>query len=58
MIDKDIHASTPKGFIDKLKGVYVYNVIADIGTGLKGYECYMIFTNYKKGGGGIYITRH
>ncbi|MBB6208597.1 hypothetical protein HNQ06_001127 [Borrelia lanei] len=57
IIDKDIYASTPKEFIDKIKGKYVHNVIADIGTGLRGYECYLIFTNYKKGGK-MFTTRH
>ncbi|WP_418909605.1 DUF693 family protein (plasmid) [Borreliella lanei] len=54
IIDKDIYASTPKEFIDKIKGKYVHNVIADIGTGLRGYECYLIFTNYKKGGKNVH----
>ncbi|WP_210361734.1 DUF693 family protein [Borreliella valaisiana] len=54
IIDKDIYASTPKEFIEKIKGKYVHNVIADIGTGLKGYECYMIFTNYKKEGKNVH----
>ncbi len=43
-----------KEFIDKIKGVYVHNVIADIGTGLKGNDCNIIFTNYKKGGGNVH----
>ncbi|WP_210376967.1 DUF693 family protein, partial [Borreliella valaisiana] len=28
VIDKNIYATTPKEFIDKIKGVYVHNVIA------------------------------
>ncbi|WP_425337200.1 DUF693 family protein [Borreliella tanukii] len=54
VIDKNFYASTPKEFIEKIKGVYIHNVIADIGTGLKGYECYIIFTNYKQKGENIH----
>ncbi|ATH10520.1 DUF693 family protein [Borreliella burgdorferi] len=54
IIDKDIYATTPKEFIDKIKGTYVHNIIADIGTGLRGYECYLIFTNYIKKGENVH----
>ncbi|WP_215537714.1 DUF693 family protein [Borreliella bavariensis] len=55
VIDKNIYATTPKEFIDKIKGVYVHNVIADIGTtGLKGNDCNIIFTNYKKRGENVH----
>ncbi len=54
IIDKNIYASTPKEFIDKIKGVYVHNIIADIGTGVKGYDCNIIFTKYKKEGKNVH----
>ncbi|WP_417903110.1 DUF693 family protein (plasmid) [Borreliella andersonii] len=54
VIEKNIYASTPKEFIDKIKGVYVHNVIADVGTGQDEVECNFIFTNYKKEGKNVH----
>lgn len=54
IIDKNIYALTPKEFIDKIKGIYVHNIIADIGTGIKGYECNIILTKYKKEGKNVH----
>lgn len=48
IINKNIYELTPKEFIDKIKGVYVHNIIADIGTGIKEYEYNFILTKYKK----------
>ncbi|WP_422850375.1 DUF693 family protein, partial [Borreliella afzelii] len=45
IIDKNIYASTPKEFIDKIKGVYIHDVIADYGNNNSNVECTYIFTN-------------
>ncbi len=47
IIEKNIYAKTPKEFIDKIKGVYVHDIIADVGTGNDEVECNFIFSNYK-----------
>ncbi len=57
IINKNIYELTPKEFIDKIKGVYVHNIIADIGTGIKEYEYNCILTKYKKEKK-MYTTRH
>ncbi|APJ09370.1 DUF693 family protein [Borreliella afzelii] len=45
IIDKNIYASTPKEFIEKIKGVYIHDVIADYGNNNSDVECTYIFTN-------------
>ncbi|ACL33852.1 conserved hypothetical protein (plasmid) [Borreliella burgdorferi JD1] len=45
IIDKDIYATTPKEFVDKIKGIYIHDVIADIGGDSFDVECNFIFTN-------------
>ncbi|WP_418909446.1 DUF693 family protein (plasmid) [Borreliella sinica] len=45
VIDKNLNASTPKEFIDKIKGVYVHDVITDVGNDSANVECIYIFTN-------------
>ncbi|PRR32193.1 DUF693 family protein [Borreliella burgdorferi] len=50
IIDKNIYASTPKEFIEKMKGTYIHNIIADIGTSTDEVECNFIFSNYKTTG--------
>ncbi|WP_420025438.1 DUF693 family protein [Borreliella valaisiana] len=48
VIDKNIYASTPKEFIEKIKGVYIHNVITDCGTNESQIECIYIFTKDSK----------
>ncbi|WP_424632776.1 DUF693 family protein [Borreliella lusitaniae] len=50
IIEKNIYAKTPKEFIEKIKGTYIHNVIADVGTSRDEVECNFIFTNYKTTG--------
>ncbi|WP_418905056.1 DUF693 family protein [Borreliella lusitaniae] len=50
IIEKNIYAKTPKEFIEKIKGTYIHNIIADVGTSRDEVECNFIFTNYKTTG--------
>lgn len=55
VIDKNIYASTPKEFIEKIiKGKYVHNVITDVGYHDYEIECNLIFTNYNQEGEDIH----
>ncbi|ACL34038.1 DUF693 family protein [Borreliella burgdorferi] len=45
IIEKDIYATTPKEFVDKIKGIYIHDVIADVGGDSFDVECNFIFTN-------------
>ncbi|WP_420025418.1 DUF693 family protein [Borreliella valaisiana] len=48
VIDKNIYTSTQKEFIEKIKEVYIHNVITDCGTNESQIECIYIFTKDSK----------